>query len=77
LEITTLIIPDKNDSEKELKQIAAFIKKKLGKDIPWHVSRFFPHHEFLNMLPTPVEKIHQAVEIGKKAGLKFVHAGNI
>jgi len=77
LEITTLIIPEKNDSEKELKQIAVFIKKKLGKDIPWHVSRFFPHHEFLNMMPTPVEKILRAVEIGKEAGLKFVYAGNV
>jgi pyruvate formate lyase activating enzyme len=77
LEITTLVIPGKNDSEKELKQVAAFIKKKLGKDIPWHVSRFFPHHEFLNMMPTPVEKILRAVEIGKEAGLKFVYTGNV
>jgi pyruvate formate lyase activating enzyme len=77
LEITTLIIPDKNDSEKELKAIAEFIVKKLGKDTPWHVSRFFPHHEFMNILPTSVEKVLQAVEIGKKAGLKNVYAGNI
>ncbi|MDP2934457.1 MAG: AmmeMemoRadiSam system radical SAM enzyme, partial [bacterium] len=77
LEITTLIIPDKNDSEKELKQIAEFIAKKVGKDIPWHVSRFFPNHEFLNMLPTPVEKVLRAAEIGKEAGLKHVYTGNI
>jgi pyruvate formate lyase activating enzyme len=77
LEITTLVIPDKNDSEKELKQIAVFIKKKLGSDTPWHVSRFFPHHEFMNLMPTPVEKILRAVKIGKKAGLKFVYAGNV
>lgn len=77
LEITTLIIPDKNDSEKELKQIAVFIKKKLSKDTPWHVSRFFPHHEFLNMMPTPMEKVLRAVEIGKRAGLKHVYPGNI
>lgn len=77
LEITTLIIPDKNDSEKELKQIASFIKKKLGSDTPWHVSRFFPHHEFMNLLPTPIEKVERAVEIGKEAGLKSVYAGNV
>jgi len=77
LEITTLIIPDKNDTEKELKAIAGFIAKKLSKDTPWHVSRFFPHHEFLNMMPTPVEKILRAAEIGKEAGLKFVYTGNI
>jgi pyruvate formate lyase activating enzyme len=77
LEITTLIIPTKNDSEKELKDIAEFIKNKVGADTPWHVSRFFPCHKMLDIPPTPVEKIYQAVEIGKQAGLRYVHAGNI
>lgn len=77
LEITTLIIPTKNDSEKELKAIAEFIKKELGADTPWHVSRFFPTYKMTDVLPTPVEKILQAVAIGKSAGLKYVHAGNI
>jgi pyruvate formate lyase activating enzyme len=77
LEITTLIIPTKNDSEKELKQIAEFIKKKVGADTPWHVSRFFPYYKMKDVPPTPAEKIYKAVEIGKKAGLKYVHAGNV
>lgn len=77
LEITTLIIPGKNDSEKELEGIAEFIKKELGADTPWHVSRFFPQYKMMDIPPTPVEKIHQAVSIGKKAGLQYVHAGNI
>jgi pyruvate formate lyase activating enzyme len=77
LEITTLIIPGKNDSEKELQGIAEFIKKELGADIPWHVSRFFPQYKLSDVPPTPVEKIYQAVEIGKKAGLKYVHPGNV
>lgn len=77
LEITTLIIPTKNDSEKELKQIAEFIKKKVGADTPWHVSRFFPHYKMKDTPPTLVEKIYQAVEIGKSAGLKYVYPGNV
>ncbi|OGZ33019.1 MAG: AmmeMemoRadiSam system radical SAM enzyme [Candidatus Portnoybacteria bacterium RBG_13_40_8] len=77
LEITTLIIPGKNDSEKELKQIAEFIKKKLGSDTPWHVSRFFPYYKMKDVPPTPVEKVYQAVEIGKSVGLKYVYAGNV
>jgi len=77
LEITTLIILGKNDSKKELKAIAEFIKKELGSDIPWHVSRFFPYYKMMDVPPTPVEKIHQAVEIGKEAGLKYVYAGNV
>lgn len=77
LEITTLIIPGKNDSERELKQIAEFIKKELGQDTPWHVSRFFPYYKMNDLPATPVEKIHQAVKIGKEAGLKYVYAGNV
>lgn len=77
LEVTTLIIPKRNDSEKELKQIAEFIKKELGNDVPWHVSRFFPYYRMKDVLPTPIEKVEQAVEIGKKAGLKHVYAGNV
>ena len=77
LEITTLIIPTKNDSEEELKQIAEFIKKKVGADTPWHVSRFFPYYKMNDVPPTPVEKVYQAVEIGKRIGLKHVYAGNV
>ena len=77
LEVTTLIIPGENDSEKELKQIAEFIVEKLGADTPWHVSRFFPAYKMNNLPPTPVEKIYQAVEIGKKTGIKYVYAGNV
>jgi len=77
LEIATLIIPDKNDSEQELREIAEFIKKELGVEVPWHVSRFFPHYKMMDVPATPIEKIYQAVEIGKRAGLKRVYAGNI
>jgi len=77
LEVTTLIIPGENDSEKELKQIAGFVVEKLGADTPWHVSRFFPAYKMNNLPPTPVEKIYQAVEIGKKTGIKYVYAGNV
>jgi len=77
LEITTLIIPGKNDSEEELKQVAEFIKKELGADVPWHVSRFFPTYKMADIEPTPVEKVLRAAEIGKEAGLKYVYAGNI
>ncbi|MDP2947734.1 MAG: AmmeMemoRadiSam system radical SAM enzyme [Nanoarchaeota archaeon] len=77
LEITTLIIPGKNDSEEELQGIAEFIKNELGDDVPWHVSRFFPHYKMMDIPSTPIAKIHQAVEIGEKVGLKYVYAGNI
>ncbi len=76
IEITTLIIPGHNDSEEELKQIAKFIAD-LDKDIPWHISRFFPMHRMENVPPTPMAKLAEAHKIGLEAGLKYVYIGNI
>ena len=77
LEITTLIIPTKNDSTAELKQIAEFIANNLGQETPWHVSAFYPAYKLNNLPPTPKEKISEAQKIGQSAGLKYVYAGNI
>ncbi len=77
LEITTLLIPKYNDSVKELTALANFIAKELGINTPWHISRFYPAYKLIDVEPTPVEKIHEACNIGKKAGLKYVYAGNI
>jgi len=77
LEVTTLIIPGINDSERELRDIAQFISAKLEKKTPWHVSVFYPTHKLLSVPPTSKESVFQAMEIGKKIGLKHVHAGNI
>jgi len=78
VEITTLIIPTFSDSVKTLKDIAGFIKKELGAETPWHISRFSSSISWqLHHLPdTPLETLREAYEIGKKAGLKYVYTGN-
>lgn len=76
IEITTLVIPGINDSEKELMGIAEFIAS-VDKNIPWHISRFFPMHKLKDKEITPKSTLEKAGQIGKKAGLKFVHLGNI
>jgi len=45
LEITTLIIPGQNDSEKEMALQADWIAGELGKDVPLHLSRYFPRYK--------------------------------
>ena len=79
IEVTTLVIPTLNDSEKTFKDIASFIKKDLGSETPWHVSKFSGRISWkLRHLPdTPVETIKKAWEVGKKTGLKYVYTGNI
>jgi pyruvate formate lyase activating enzyme len=76
VEITTLLIPDLNDSDEELKDIAQFIAG-LGKETPWHISRFHPQFKMMNVPVTPVSSLHRAVEIGKQKGLKYVYSGNV
>jgi pyruvate formate lyase activating enzyme len=79
LEIATLVIPTMSDSAKTLKGIANFIKKELGAETPWHLSKFSSLHSWqLHHLPdTPLETLKMAYEIGKSAGLKYVYTGNM
>ncbi len=76
LELTTLLIPGKNNSKEEVKQIAEFISS-IDKNIPWHTSAFFPMHKMTNISPTSTKEIINAINIGKDAGLKYIYAGNI
>ena len=76
IEVTTLIIPTLNDSQNELRKIAEFIKD-VDKDIPWHISQFYPTHKLTNLSRTPVETLHMAREIGIKTGLHYVYEGNV
>ena len=76
VEVTTLVVPGGNDSTDELRKIADFLVG-ISADIVWHVSRFHPDYKATDAHSTPHEKIVEAVELGRKAGLKFVFAGNL
>jgi pyruvate formate lyase activating enzyme len=77
LEVTTVLIPGVNDEAIELKEIAAFIADELGVDTPWHINRFFPAYRMSDSLPTPVETLRLAREIGLSRGLRYVYCGGI
>jgi pyruvate formate lyase activating enzyme len=77
LEITTLIIPGLNDSDEELKGIAAFIVENLGADTPWHVSQFCPSYKLTDLPRTPISTLRRAGEIGRAAGLHHIYEGNV
>jgi len=76
VEITTLVIPTLNDSDREFEEIAQFIVS-LGADVPWHISAFYPTYKMLDHPRTPAASLHRAREIGMKAGLRYVYCGNI
>jgi len=77
LEVTNLIVPGYNDTDKELRQRCEWIKENLGEDVPLHFSRFFPYYKLTNIIPTPQGTLEKAKEIAIKTGLKYVYIGNI
>ena len=76
LEVTTLIIPDINDSDEELTQIAEFIAS-ISPAIPWHVSRYYPAYRMWEHAPTTVHTLRRARDIGLGCGLRYVYEGNV
>ncbi|MEI6212848.1 MAG: AmmeMemoRadiSam system radical SAM enzyme [Desulfuromonadales bacterium] len=76
IEITTLVIAGENDSVEQLAGIAEFIATKLGSDVPWHLSRFFPQHQMPNHPVTPASALAKGVSAARSAGLRFVYEGN-
>lgn len=77
LEITNLLIPGANDDPEEIKKMCVWVKENLGAEAPLHFSRFYPSFKLANLPPTPIEKLEEACNIAKKAGLKYVYIGNV
>lgn len=75
-EVTTLIIPDENDSDSEIRQIAEYIYS-VSPDIPWHISRFHPDYLMTDRSVTSESILKQAFNLGRQAGLKYLYSGNI
>ncbi len=77
LELTTLLIPGLNDSEKDIKKVISWIKKNLSTNVPIHFSAFYPCYKLSNLPPTNPKTVFHATELAKKRGMKNVHTGNI
>ncbi|MBE0476082.1 MAG: AmmeMemoRadiSam system radical SAM enzyme [Coriobacteriia bacterium] len=77
VEVVTNVVPTINDDEATLRGIAHWIHEALGREIPWHVTRFFPYLDLAELPPTPVETLRLARDIGRAEGLDFVYLGNV
>lgn len=77
LEITTLIIPGKNDSPDHIRRLCEWIRDNLGSDTPLHLSRFTPQFQLKNLPPTPLETLREAHQIARESGLLYVYIGNV
>jgi pyruvate formate lyase activating enzyme len=76
VEVVTLVIPGFNDSNQDLWDTARYLAG-VSRDIPWHVTAFYPTYKHLAADRTPAETIQRAAEIGQEAGLQYVYAGNL
>jgi len=73
VEVTTLIL--QNENENEVEKIAKWLSG-ISKDIPYHLSRFFPRYKYSDSEPTPPETMYRLYDVAKKY-LKNVFLGNI
>jgi pyruvate formate lyase activating enzyme len=76
-EITTLLIPGKNDSDEELKAECRWIRANLGPDVPLHFTAFHPDWKMTDIERTPPATLTRAREIAQLAGLNYVYTGNV
>ncbi len=75
LELTTLLIPELNSSEEEVGEIISFITD-TNPEIPWHISRFFPHFKEGERSATNTDLIEEVLDKAKERGIKYVYGGN-
>lgn len=77
IELTTLIIPGLNDSNKQIKKICEWVLNNLDKNVPLHFSRFYPQYLMKDKPITSIETIKNAVKTAKQLGIKYAYAGNV
>jgi len=76
-ELTTLLIPGENDSEKEIEAMTQWIVTNLGPDVPLHFTAFHPDWKLKDKDPTPPATLIRARNIALKNGLHYVYTGNV
>jgi pyruvate formate lyase activating enzyme len=76
-ELTTLIIPGGNDSDRELEEMTAWVVEHLGPHVPMHFTAFHPDWQMLDVPPTPPQTLSRAREIAIRNGVRYAYTGNV
>jgi len=76
-ELTTLLIPGKNDSDEELQQMTQWVVENLGADVPMHFSAFHPDWKMRDIPATPAETLSRARNIALQNGVHYAYTGNV
>ena len=76
-EITTLLIPGLNDSDKEIHEMSEWIAREIGVDVPLHFTAFHPDFRMLDRPATTPSTLTRARKIALSKGLRYVYTGNV
>jgi pyruvate formate lyase activating enzyme len=76
-ELTTLLIPGLNDSDRELEEMTTWVVEHLGPDVPLHFTAFHPDFRMLDVPRTPLETLRRARRIARKNGVRYAYVGNV
>ena len=74
VEVTTLVVPGRNDRDEDIDAVAAFIAS-VSPEIPLHVTRFFPRFRLSGSAPTPVAAVRRLAAVARRR-LSRVLVGN-
>lgn len=77
LELTTLLIPGKNDSDEELDTMTRWVVEQLGPDVPMHFTAFHPDYKMQDIPATPRSTLSRARQIALNNGIHYAYTGNI
>jgi pyruvate formate lyase activating enzyme len=65
------------DSAAEIEAESAWVRDRLGADVPLHFTAFHPDWKLMDRPPTPPQTPRMARRIAMNAGLRYVYIGNI
>ncbi len=77
VEITTLLIPGRNDEPDEIDAMTRWIVEHLGPDVPLHFTAFHPDFKMMDIGPTPPTTLTRAREIARRNGVRYAYTGNV
>jgi pyruvate formate lyase activating enzyme len=77
LELTTLLIPGKNDSDAEIDAMCRWVVDNLGPDVPMHFTAFHPDWKMRDIPRTPAETLTRARRIAREIGVSYAYTGNV
>jgi len=76
-EITNLLIPGENDSEKDLDAMTRWVVENLGPHVPMHFTAFHPDWKMLDKFATPAKILSRARRIARQNGIRHAYTGNV